>query len=234
MIIRLGKGCFLSSKNAVRRLFWGFSFANIFMKTWCSSCLKLPKVATILSCHYRESLTWLLNTSEFLTYGKKISLRVLTVGIRLWFPIRVAREVLLIHWSGVATNINSLGSRPHALELTITLMITGLFNLSIMICHHVKKRYKSLCLSCPFWAVRRRMERLSLLWRLIFLGHFFFTFWLSFCVWTFLLYRHPLSMDTSLLRTVCFVPWERKALIWTLSMTPSGSMLKWFDCTENA
>ena len=29
-------------------------------------------------------------------------------------------------------------------------------------------------LSCPFWAVRRRMERLSLLRRLIFLGHFFF------------------------------------------------------------
>ena len=60
----------------------------------------------------------------------------------------------------LATNINSFGSRTHALELTrITLMITGLFNLSIMICHHVKKRYKGLCLSCPFWAVRRRMER---------------------------------------------------------------------------
>ena len=177
MIIRLGKGCFLSSKNAVTRLFWGFSFANIFMKTWCSSCLKLLKVATmILSCHYTESLTWLLNTSEFLTYENKKSLRVLTVAICLWFPIRVAREVLLIHWCGVATNINSLGGRPHALELTITLMITGLFNLSIMICYHVKTRYKGLCLSCPFWAVRRRMERLSLLWRLIFLGHFFLTF----------------------------------------------------------
>ena len=37
-----------------------------------------------------------------------------------------------------------------------------------------------------------------------------------------------------LLRTVCFVPWERKALTWTLSMTPSGSILEWFDCTENA
>ena len=146
------------------------------MKTWCSSCLKLLKVATmILSCRYRESLTWLLNTSEFPTLKKK-SLGVLTEAIRLLFPIRVAREVLLIHWSGVATNINSLGSRPHALELTITLMITGLFNLSIMICHHVKKRYKGLCLSCPFWVVRRRMERLSLLWRLIFLGHFFLTF----------------------------------------------------------
>ena len=94
-------GLFLSSKNTVTRLFWGFSFANIFMKTWCSSCLKLLKVATmILSCHYRESLTWLLNTSEFLTCKKKKSLRVLTVAIRLWFPIRVAREVLLIHWSG--------------------------------------------------------------------------------------------------------------------------------------
>ena len=45
----------------------------------------------------------------------------------------------------LATNINSLGSRTHALELTrITLMITGLFYLSIMICHHVKKRYKGL------------------------------------------------------------------------------------------
>ena len=43
----------------------------------------LVKVATmILSCHYRESLTWLLNTSEFLTYEKK-SLRVLTVATRL-------------------------------------------------------------------------------------------------------------------------------------------------------
>ena len=74
----------------------------------------------------------------------------------------------------LATNINSLGSRTHALELTrITLKITGLFYLSIMICHHVKKRYKGLSLSCPFWVVRRRMERLSLLWRLIFLGHFF-------------------------------------------------------------
>ena len=151
----------------------------------------------ILSCHYRESLTWLLNTSEFLTCEKKKSLRVLTVAIRLWFPIRVAREVLLIHWSGVATNINSLGSRTHALELTITLMITGLFNLSIMICYHVKTRYKGLCLSCPFWAVRRRMERLSLLWCLISLGHFFFKpFWLSFCVCTFLLYGHPLPVLT--------------------------------------
>ena len=129
----------------------------------------LVKVATmILSCHYRESLTWLLNTSEFLTYEKK-SLRVLTVATRLWFPIRVAREVLLIHWSG-----NWPPSRTHTIELTITSMITGLFNLSIMICHHVKTRHKGLCLSCPFWAVRRRMERLSLLWRLIFLGHFFF------------------------------------------------------------
>ena len=45
---------------------------------------------------------------------------------------------------------------------------------------------------------------------------------------------YPLGTDTSLLRTVCFVPWEGKALIWTLSMTPSGSILKWFDCTENA
>ena len=52
----------------------------------------------ILSCHYRESLAWLLNTSEFRTYEKKKkSVRVLTVAIRLWFPIRVAREVLLIH-----------------------------------------------------------------------------------------------------------------------------------------
>ena len=60
----------------------------------------------------------------------------------------------------LATNINSLGSRTHALELTrIALMITGLFYLSIMICHHVKKRYKGLSLSCPFWVVRRRMER---------------------------------------------------------------------------
>ena len=103
-----------------------------------------------------------------------------------------------------------------------------------MICRHVKKRYKGLCLSCPFWVVRRQMKRLSLLWRLIFLGHFFKPFWLSIFVCTFLLYGHPLSTDTSLLRTVCFVPWERKALIWTLSMTPSGSILKWFDCTENA
>ena len=67
-----------------------------------------------------------------------------------------------------------------------------------------------------------------------FRGTFFLTFWPSICVCTFLLYGHPLSTDTSLLRTVCFVPWERKALIWTLSMTPSGSILKWFDCTENA
>ena len=68
-----------------------------------------------------------------------------------------------------------------------------------------------------------------------FLGTFFFNlFDCRFVFAPFLLYGHPLSTDTSLLGTVCFVPWERKALIWTLSMTPSGSILKWFDCTENA
>ena len=104
---------------------------------------------------------------------------------------------------------------------TTTEMATSTLKTSLQ-----KSEFRALLNFIAF--IRRQMERLSLLWRLIFLGHFFKPFWLSFFVCTFLLYGHPLSTDTSLLRTVCFVPWERKALIWTLSMTPSGSILKCF------
>ena len=129
LIMRFGKGCFLSSKKTVTRLFWGFSFANISMKTWCSSRLKLLTVAKMVSSfHYRESLTWLLNTSEFLTYEKNP--RVLTVK-------QNAPTWVNEHW-----------------------WLRGCLNLLIMmICYHVKKRPKGLCLSCGFWSVGRRMER---------------------------------------------------------------------------
>ena len=157
---KIRQGLFFIIKECGNTTFLRLFVCQYFHENLVSAPPASSWVATmILSCHYRESLTWLLNTSEFLTCKKKNSLRVLTVAIRLWFPIRLAREVLLIQRK-LATNFNSLGSRTHALELTrITLMITGLFYLSIMICHHVKKRYKGLCLSCPFWAVRRRMER---------------------------------------------------------------------------
>ena len=46
------------------------------------------------------------------------------------------------------------------------------------------------------------------------------------------LYGHPLKTDTSSLRTVFFVPRERKPLhLRTLSMTPSVSVLTLSDCT---
>ena len=97
-----------------------------------------------------------------------------------------------------------------------------------------KKEIQRSLFKLSFLSCSKTNEEVKPFWRLIFLGHFFKPFWRSIFVCTFLLYGHPLSTDTSLLRTVCFVPWKRKALIWTLSMTPSGSMLKWFDCTENA
>ena len=121
------------------------TFLRLFvcMKTWCSSCLKLLNMATmILSCQYRESLTWLLNTSEFLTYEKKIS-QSSNCSHSFMIPYSSCEGSLTDSLKRkLATNINSLGSRTHTLELTITLMITGLFNLSIMICHHLKRDTK--------------------------------------------------------------------------------------------
>ena len=51
-------------------------------------------------------------------------------------------------------------------------------------------------------------------------------------------YGHLLNTDTSFLRTVFLVPWEKKALKFslnstrTLSMAPSVSVLKEFDCAS--
>ena len=61
-----------------------------------------------------------------------------------------------------------------------------------------------------------------------------------------MLYGHPLNMDTSLLRTVCFLPGEKKALTFSLNLTrllyghpvntdtflqlPQCPYLKRFDC----
>ena len=114
----------------------------------------------------------------------------------------------------------------------------------MMICYHVKKRHKGS--SCRFELLADEW-RGSLLRRLTFCGYFLNLFDCR-CVFAYLLFlfnecvtkeRLALShiqlnpcftdtrlvrVDTSLLRTVYFVPWERKALIWTLSMTPSMSV----------
>ena len=75
-------GLFFIIKEYGNRLFWGFSFANISMKTWYCSRLKLLKVATMILIFQLSRTTNVAAEHIWVSYiWKKKSPRVLTAAI---------------------------------------------------------------------------------------------------------------------------------------------------------